>query len=87
LARDLRPCHGCALPHLGVATGRQDSSTGYRDLWQVLEHHPRATFAVLDRVGHNPQIEQRAVFEALVHEWLDRVDEAQKPVRDGQIGR
>ncbi|CAM3516104.1 alpha/beta fold hydrolase [Isoptericola cucumis] len=56
--------------------GRQDSSTGYRDAWHLLEHYPRATFAVLDRAGHNLQIEQPALFEALVGEWLDRVDEA-----------
>ena len=68
-------------------TGRQDSSTGYRDLWQVLERYPRATFAVLDRAGHNLQIEQQAVFEALAHEWLDRVDEARKAVQDGPNGR
>ena len=56
--------------------GRQDSSTGYRDAWRILEHYPRATFAVLDRAGHNAQIEQPALFTALVHEWLDRVEEA-----------
>jgi len=27
---------------------------------------------VLDRAGHNGQIEQSAVFETLVEEWLDR---------------
>lgn len=56
-------------------TGRQDSVTGYRDAWTLLEHYPRATFAVLDRAGHNLQIEQPALFGALVHEWLDRVEE------------
>jgi pimeloyl-ACP methyl ester carboxylesterase len=56
--------------------GRQDSSTGYRDPWTILESYPRATFAVLDRAGHNLQIEQQALFEALVHEWLDRVEVA-----------
>ena len=56
--------------------GRQDSSTGYRDAWQVLESYPSATFAVLDRAGHNLQIEQPKLFEALVGEWLDRVAEA-----------
>lgn len=53
--------------------GRQDSYTGYRDAWSILEHYPRATFAVLDRAGHNLQIEQRDLFNALVNEWLDRV--------------
>ncbi|MCA5892628.1 alpha/beta hydrolase [Isoptericola sp. NEAU-Y5] len=56
--------------------GRQDSSTGYRDAWRLLEDYPRATFAVLDRAGHNLQIEQPALFDALVGEWLDRVEES-----------
>lgn len=57
-------------------TGRQDSDTGYRDAWRLLDSYPRATFAVLDRAGHNLQIEQPALFTALTSEWLDRVDEA-----------
>ena len=61
--------------------GRQDSSTGYRDAWGLLEHYPRATFAVLDRAGHNAQIEQPELFQALVGEWLDRVEEAEPEAR------
>lgn len=56
--------------------GRQDSSTGYRDAWNILENYPRGTFAVLDRAGHNAQIEQSQLFNALVNEWLERVQEA-----------
>ncbi|HLZ60836.1 MAG TPA: alpha/beta hydrolase [Ktedonosporobacter sp.] len=56
-------------------TGRQDQIVGYRDAWDILENYPRATFAVLDRAGHNLQIEQSQLFEALVKEWLDRVKE------------
>jgi pimeloyl-ACP methyl ester carboxylesterase len=55
--------------------GRQDASVGYRDAWRILENYPRATFAVLDRAGHNLQIEQKGLFDALVSEWLDRVEE------------
>ena len=55
--------------------GRQDSSVGYKDAWSILENYPRATFAVLDRAGHNLQIEQPALFDALVTEWLERVKE------------
>jgi pimeloyl-ACP methyl ester carboxylesterase len=58
-----------------ILAGRQDSSTGYRDTWRILEHYPRATFAVLDRAGHALQIEQPALLDALVEEWLDRVEE------------
>lgn len=58
-----------------VLTGRQDSVVGYQDAWPILEHFPRATFAVLDRAGHALGIEQRSLFRALVGEWLDRVRE------------
>jgi pimeloyl-ACP methyl ester carboxylesterase len=56
-----------------IVTGRQDTSVGYRDAWRIVENYPRATFAVLDSAGHNLQIEQAQLFNALVSEWLDRV--------------
>lgn len=56
--------------------GRQDASVGYKDAWRILDQYPRATFAVLDRAGHNLQIEQEEVFNCLVREWLDRVEES-----------
>lgn len=59
-----------------IITGRQDWATGYADVYPLLDHYPRATFAVLDRAGHNAQFEQSALVEALLHEWLDRVEEA-----------
>jgi pimeloyl-ACP methyl ester carboxylesterase len=55
--------------------GRQDTSVGYRDAWAILENFTRASFAVLDRAGHNLQIEQPALFNVLILEWLDRVME------------
>ena len=60
-----------------ILAGRQDSSTGYADTYPLLEHYPRASFAILDRAGHNLQDEQRTLFAALVGEWLDRVAEAE----------
>jgi pimeloyl-ACP methyl ester carboxylesterase len=56
-----------------IVTGRQDAVVGYADQFALLPHYPRATFATLDVAGHNLQIEQPALFAALVHEWLDRV--------------
>jgi pimeloyl-ACP methyl ester carboxylesterase len=53
--------------------GRQDCSTGYRDIWKFVENYPRASFVVLDKAGHNLQIEQDLLFGELVKEWLDRV--------------
>jgi pimeloyl-ACP methyl ester carboxylesterase len=55
--------------------GRQDSAVGYRDAWRVIENYPRASFVILDRAGHCLQMEQPKLFKALVHEWLDRVEE------------
>ena len=40
-----------------------------------LDHYPRATFAVLDRAGHFVNIEQDVLCQALMSEWLDRVEE------------
>jgi pimeloyl-ACP methyl ester carboxylesterase len=54
-------------------TGRQDNVTGYEDVYALLPHYPYASFAVLDTAGHNLQIEQPALFNALMGEWLDRV--------------
>lgn len=56
-----------------ILTGRQDDSVGYLDQFALLPHYPRASFAVLDVAGHNLQIEQPRLFDALVLEWLDRV--------------
>jgi pimeloyl-ACP methyl ester carboxylesterase len=56
-----------------LVTGRQDSTVGYTRAWEVLEHFPRATFAVLDRAGHALPHEQPELIRALVTEWLDRV--------------
>ena len=56
-----------------IIAGRQDTSVGYQDDWSIIENYPRATLAVLDSAGHNLQIEQAQVFNALVSEWLDRL--------------
>ena len=55
--------------------GRQDKDCGYRDAWKAIEGYPRATYAVLDRAGHGLESEAPRLLEALVHDWLDRVEE------------
>jgi pimeloyl-ACP methyl ester carboxylesterase len=55
--------------------GRQDSCVGYKDAWNILDNYPRATFAILDKAGHNLQIEQAELMNSLVVEWLERVSE------------
>jgi len=56
--------------------GKQDAVVGYKDAFDLIELFPRATFSILDRAGHNLQIEQSNIFHALVSEWLNRVNES-----------
>ena len=58
-----------------ILTARQDHLCGYRDAWDLLDNYPRATFAVLDRAGHFVNIEQDVLCQAIMREWLDRVQE------------
>jgi pimeloyl-ACP methyl ester carboxylesterase len=58
-----------------ILAGRQDATVGYAGSWRLLEHYPRATFAVLDRAGHGLPHEQVGLVTALIAEWLDRVSE------------
>lgn len=56
-----------------ILTGRQDSFTGYAQVWTWLPHYPRASYVVLDSAGHGLPHEQVELTTALVGEWLDRV--------------
>jgi pimeloyl-ACP methyl ester carboxylesterase len=56
-----------------IVTGRQDTTVGYRDAWDILESYPRATFAVLDRADHVWPVEQPNLLAALVDDWLTRI--------------
>jgi pimeloyl-ACP methyl ester carboxylesterase len=66
--------HPFAQPSL-VLSGRQDTSVGYCDMLRIIPNYPRGTFAVLDWAGHGLEVEQEAVFNCMVNEWLDRVEE------------
>jgi pimeloyl-ACP methyl ester carboxylesterase len=58
-----------------ILLGLQDTSVGYKDAWNILDNYSRCTLAVLDRAGHNLQIEQPELFNHFVAEWIRRVDE------------
>jgi pimeloyl-ACP methyl ester carboxylesterase len=68
-----QPFNGPAL----IITARQDTQVGYRDALRIVDHYPRGTFAIVDEAGHGVQIEKENVFNCLVSEWLDRVEEGQ----------
>lgn len=55
--------------------GKQDNVVGYEDALELQNKYPRGTFAALDKAGHNLQIEQPQVFNALVGEWLERLED------------
>lgn len=63
-----------SYPHpVLILAGRQDATAGYTGPWELLDHYPRATFAMLDRAGHALLHEQPGLVHALVVEWLARV--------------
>lgn len=56
-----------------ILTGRQDSMTGYKDPWRLLDNYPHASYAALDRAGHNLHLEQDELMAAMIREWLNRM--------------
>jgi pimeloyl-ACP methyl ester carboxylesterase len=58
-----------------IVCGRQDGVVGYRDSLRLLELYPRSTYVVLDRGVHGLPVDETGVFEALVRDWITRVDE------------
>lgn len=67
--------HPFAQPSL-ILSGRQDTLVGYQDMLRIVDSYPRGSFAVLDRAGHGLEVEQESIFNSVVNEWLDRVEEA-----------
>ncbi|WP_161793327.1 alpha/beta fold hydrolase [Cohnella kolymensis] len=57
-----------------IVLGRQDAVSGYEDAMRLIESYPRATFTIMDRAGHFPQLEQETLLLALTDEWLERVE-------------
>jgi len=58
-----------------VIVGRQDTRVGFEQAWRLAQSYPRATFALLDRAGHELPTGNPQLFQALVNDWLDRVEE------------
>jgi len=58
-----------------IITGRQDHIVGYSDAWKILADFPRASYIVLDRMGHLTE-ESGTLIHTLINEWLDRVEES-----------
>jgi pimeloyl-ACP methyl ester carboxylesterase len=52
--------------------GRQDHITGFKDVYDLLDKYPRATFSILDSAGHNLQIEQNKLINVHIIDWIER---------------
>lgn len=69
--------NGDVQPHNGPAViivGRQDAISGYLDGIDLLDTFPRASLAVLDTAGHAVAWERPEIFQALMRDWLDRLE-------------
>lgn len=71
------PVHPLAAPFTKpsmIVSGRQDNIVGFADTLPLIQSYPNASFNVLDRAAHNPQIEQLALLKTLFSDWLDRIE-------------
>ncbi|MCB2411500.1 alpha/beta hydrolase [Demequina sp. TTPB684] len=58
-----------------IVAGRQDAVVGFHDQWVLSQRFPHATFAVLDRAGHNISIDQPEAVAGLLARWAEQVAE------------
>ena len=56
-----------------IVAGRRDSTAGYTDAMDLVEHYPHATFALVDDAGHALVHERPELLAGLVADWLERV--------------
>lgn len=59
-----------------VVAGRRDATVGHAAAVDLAERYPRCTLAVVDDAGHALPHEQPALLQALLGEWLVRVERA-----------
>lgn len=58
-----------------VLLGRQDTEVGFEDQYHLYKSFKRATIQILDKAGHNLQIERNSIFNVSFLDWLERVSE------------
>lgn len=59
-----------------IIAGRQDAVVGFEDQWRLAQRLPHATFALLDRAGHNIEVDAPDAVHALVRDWAAQVEAA-----------
>lgn len=69
LERDPREALGGFPGQVLVVAGRQDHVVGFADQRRLADGLPHATYAALDRAGHNVHLDRPAAVGALVRDW------------------
>ena len=59
----------CTIPCLIIAA-KQDTEVGYKDQFDLMRIYTNSTYCAIDKAGHNLQIEQPEMYEAIVKSWL-----------------
>jgi pimeloyl-ACP methyl ester carboxylesterase len=57
-----------------LLVGRQDSEVGFEQQYELYRKFPRATIMILDKAGHNLQIERRKMFACAFLDFIERVE-------------
>lgn len=57
-----------------ILVGRQDTEVGYEDQYDLYKEFKRATILIVDKAGHNLQIERKNLFETAFLDWIERVE-------------
>ena len=66
-----------------ILAGRQDSTVGFAGALDLLQHYPRASFAILDSAGHALIHERPDLLAVFVADWLERIRQRQSDADDG----
>ena len=53
-----------------ILCGKQDDCVGYQDQFHIIPNYPKSNFYVLDKAGHNLQIDQPEQFNYCFENWL-----------------
>lgn len=57
-----------------ILTGRQNHVLGYSAAYKMINQFPRAAFAIVDCAGHNLKIDNEALFNSFVKDWIWRIE-------------
>ena len=60
--------------------GRQDSEVGFEQQYELYKTYRRATIMILDKAGHNLQIENHELFDLSFLDFLGRIENSKKEI-------